>query len=332
MTHVPRKLSRLTARPVSGKLISMRHFILAALVLAGQTSPAGAQRVPGRDLLLFPLATVDRSAALAGGIGDGLGNPAAIMLDQGERGRAGVASLQTSREQGVAIYMAAAAIHLPEKLTVGISAAHASVNDLYRTELDPMAVGNEIEYNTTVFSAAIARRNGGRVITGLAVRYRTGVLDEQRDGAFGIDGGILVEHLSRLDASIGVATFLWRPGNDEEERTSLNLAGDLRLVGVPRRGVRAGYGLTLTEGNERDHFGYAVGRYGRWEALAGALLSQAYGSDSWRNRLGIRVHHGEYVVGVARESADAGFSATYQFMISMVLRDRQAEPARPDSR
>jgi len=310
----------------------MRHLILAALGVACQASPGSAQRVPGRDLLLFPLATVDRSAALAGGIGDGLGNPAAIMLEEGERGRLGIASLQTSREQGVAIYMAAAAIDLPEKFTVGISAAHASVNDLYRTELDPTAIGNEIEYNTTVFSGAIARRNGGRVVTGLAVRYRTGVLDEERNGAFGIDGGILVEHLTRFDASVGVATFLWRPGNDEEERTSLNVAGDLRLFGVQRRGVRAGYGLTLTEGNERDHFGYAVGRYGRWEALAGALLSHAYGTESWRSRLGVRVHHGEYVVGVARESGDAGLAATYQFMISMVLRDRQAEPARPDSR
>jgi hypothetical protein len=310
----------------------MRHFILAAFILTCQAPPLAAQRVPGRDLLLFPLATVDRSAALTGGIGDGLGNPAAIVLDDGERARLGIASLQTSREQGVAIYMAAAALDLPEKFTVGISAAHATVNDLYRTELDPSAIGNEIEYNTTVVSAAIARRNGGRVVTGLAVRYRTGVLDEQRDGAFGIDGGVLVEHLTRLDASVGVATFLWRPGDDEEERTSLNVAGDLRVLGVERGGVRAGYGLTITEGNARDHFGYAVGRYGRWEALAGALLSEAFGTASWRSRLGVRVHHGEYVVGVARESGADGFSATYQFMISMVLRDRHAESARPDTR
>lgn len=304
------------------KLIFMRHLILAAILLGCQTSRLEGQRVPGRDLLRFPLGTLDRPAALSGGIGDGLGNPAAIALPDEDRARFGIASLQTSREQGVAIYLAAASIALPQHLTVGVSAARASVNDLFRTDGDPTAIGGEIEYNTTVYSAAIARRNGGRVATGLAVRYRTGVLDEQRDDAFGIDGGILMEHLTRLDASVGVATFLWRPANAEEERTSLNLAGDLRVLGGATRGVRAGYGLTLTEGDERDHFGYAVGRYGRWEALVGALLSQAYGDDSWRSRLGIRVRHDEYLVGVARESGVDGLAATYQFLISMALRDR----------
>lgn len=308
------------ARPRN--LIFMRHFILAACLLVGQTTAVQAQRVPGRSLLLFPIGSMDRGAALSGGIGDGLGNPAAIILDDGDRGRVGVSALHTPREQGVAIYVAAAAANLPGKFTVGVSAARATVDDLYRTELDPNALGGEIDYSTTVYSAGVARRNGGRIVTGLAVRYRTGVIDDEREGAFGIDGGVLIERLTRFDATVGVATFLWRPANADEERTSLHVAADLRVLGVTSRGVRAGYGLTITEGSERDHFGYAVGRYGRWEGLAGALYSTAYGSDSWRSRLGIRVHYGEYLAGVTRESGISGLDASYQFILSMRFRDR----------
>jgi hypothetical protein len=304
----------------------MRCLILTAVCLFGQTaagaSTVAAQRVPGRELLQFPLGTLDRAAALGSGIGDGLGNPATIVLPESDRARLGIGSLQTSDEQGVTIYLAGAALNLPRRFTAGLSVVRATVDDIYRTGTDPTAIGSQIEYNTTVYSASIARQNGGRVSTGVSVRYRTGEIDRANGAAIGVDGGVLIRHIPFADASVGVATFLWRPANGEDERTSLNVAGDLRLMGSERRGARAGYGLTITEGRERDHFGYAVGRYGRWEGIVGALYSETYGSSSWRNRLGVRLNYGEYLVGVARESQDAGFSATYQFTLAMTIRDR----------
>lgn len=304
----------------------MRCLILTAVLLFGQAVLAAprldAQRVPGRDLLQFPLGTLDRAAALGGGIADDLGNPAAIALAESDRARIGIGSLQTSSEQGVALYLAAASLNLPRRFTAGLSVVRATVNDLYRTESDPTVVGSELPYSTTLYSASIARQNGGRVATGVSVRYRVGELGDSQGSALGVDGGVLVRHLPFRDASVGVASFLWRPANAEDERTSLNVAGDLRVLGTDDRGARAGYGLTITEGRERDHFGYAAGRYGRWEGIAGLLYSDAHGDAHWRHRLGVRLRYGEYLVGVARESNDAGLSATYQFMLSMTIRDR----------
>jgi hypothetical protein len=300
----------------------MRRLILTALFLLGQTTGLGAQRVPGRDLLQFPLGTIDRAPALGGGMVDGLGNPAAIALPAGERARIGLTAIRTSADQGVAVYLAAAALNLPRRFTAGVSVLRATVNDLYRTDTDPNALGGEIPYGTVLYSAGIARQNGGRVLTGLAVRYRVGETDLERESAFGIDGGILLQHLPFRDANLGAATFLWRPANADEERTSLNLAGDLRVVGSVRRGARAGYALTLTEGDDRDHFAFAAGRYERWEMTVGALFSEAFGSSGWRDRLGIRLHYGEYLVGIAREGGESGLAATYQFTLAMTFRDR----------
>ena len=304
----------------------MRCLILTAVCLFGQAGlpkpDLAAQRVPARELLQFPLGTIDRPPALGSAIGDGLGNPASIALPESDRARVGIGSLQTSSEQGVAIYLAAAALNLPKRFTAGISAVRATVDDIYRTTNDPTAIGTQIEYNTTVYSASIARQNGGRIATGVAVRYRVGELDRANGAAVGLDAGVLLQDLPFADANVGAATFLWRPANADDERTSLNLAADLRVIGTDRHGARAGYGVTITEGRERDHFGFAVGRYGRWEGTVGALYTQTYGSTSWRNRLGIRLHYGEYLVGVARESQEADISATYQFTLAMTFRGR----------
>ncbi len=299
----------------------MPRFLLTVLVVVGYASAGAAQQVPGRDLLQFPLGTIDRAAALPGGIGDGLGNPATIALDSAEWLRAGVAALRTPSDQGVSVQLAAVAIALPGRLTVGAAVVRASVSDLLRTETDPRTIGREIPYSTVVYSITVARRHTQHFTAGLAVRYRHGELDDERRGAFGLDGGLVAQHLAFRDASIGAATFLWRPANADEERTTVNVGGDLRLLGRDAaHQLRAGYSLAATAWEDREDFVFVAGRHGAWEARAGMVRTTVFGGQQWRMRLGVRVHYAEYMAGVAREENGAGLSPIYQFTLSSTLR------------
>src|SRR5919201_5753966 len=92
----------------------------AMALLAACTFVTAAQEVPARDLLRFPLGTMDRATALASSVGDGLGNPAAVSLEDSERVRAGAAALQTATQQGVAGQLFAAAVRIRGQITVGV--------------------------------------------------------------------------------------------------------------------------------------------------------------------------------------------------------------------
>ena len=297
----------------------MHYFKLNSLLLIGYASVAGAQQVPGRDLLRFPLGTMDQAAALPAVVGDGLGNPATIALQGAERLRLGVAALRTPSEQSVSIQLAAVALALPGRLTAGVSVVRASVSELFRTETDPRTIGQEIPYSTMVYSVAAARRQSRYLTVGLALRYRRGELDTERRGALGLDAGVVAQHLPFRDASLGAATFLWRPGGDDDERTAINVAGDLRVVGPDTaRQVRVGYALAATA-LDREDFVFASGRFKAWEARAGAARSTAFGAQPWRTRLGVRLRYSRYTVGVAREENGAGLSPIYQFTLSTLL-------------
>jgi hypothetical protein len=74
----------------------MRHLTFALAIAALAPAIAAAQRVPGRDLLQFPVAALDRPAALGTELNDGLGNPASLTILGGARLRIGAAALQTS--------------------------------------------------------------------------------------------------------------------------------------------------------------------------------------------------------------------------------------------
>ena len=299
----------------------MPHFILTAFIAVGYASASEAQQVPGRDLLQFPLGTMDQAAALPGGLGDGLGNPASIALDPAAWLRAGVVALRTPSEQGVSVQLAAIAVALPGRLSVGAAVVRASVSDLLRTETDPRIIGREIPYSTTVYSITVARRHTRHVTAGLAVRYRHGELDDQSRGALGLDGGLVAQHLAFRDASLGAATFLWRPANADDERTTVNVAGDLRVLGPDSaHQVRAGYALAATSWDDREDFIFASARHGRWEGRGGMVRTTVFGSQPWRMRLGIRVRYAEYMVGVAREENGAGLSPIYQFTLMATLR------------
>jgi hypothetical protein len=303
----------------------MRRLLRAGLLgwvgMAGPWERAGAQQVPGRDLLHFPLGTMDRPSALGRGIGDGMANPAAVSLDSASRVTAGVSALQTPSEQGVAGQLVAAALALPGRITVGLAAARFAVDDIFRTDTDPQTVGGRVAYGTTVYSATVARRHGPYLAAGLAVRYRRGEMDTESRGAVGLDAGLLAEGLPYRDASVGVASFMWRPANAELERSALNVAADLRLAGgsEPRQ-LRIGYGLTLTEGRQREELGMLTGHLGAWDVRAGLARHTQYGLDDWRARFGVGLRYDRYRVSVAREANGAGLDAMYQFSLSATLR------------
>ena len=262
-----------------------RRLGIGAATAAAMAGGAGAQPVPGRDLLRFPLGTMDHAPALPTLVGDGLGNPAAIALVGADRARVGIAALQTPADQGVSAALLAAAAQLPHNLTVGVSVARVTVSDLFRTESDPQTI-SDIPYGTTLYSATVARLNARRVLAGLAVRYRDGQVDGERRGAFGLDGGVLLQHLPILDATVGAGTFLWQPGGSGGASGAggagavVNMAADLRILGRRElRELRGGYSL-LVDGRYREHFIFGTARVGIWEGRAGAARADAYGARS----------------------------------------------------
>ena len=312
----------MTPRVLVPKLKPMRCIVFrtaAALVMIVPQDGA-AQRVPGRDLLELPLATVAEAPVLAMLAGDGVWNPATILLRNAARLRITAASLEGPADQGVSAQLVGASYRLVPNTTVGLSVARAAVSDLIRTEDDPQSIGGEIPYNTILASATVAQRTTEFLTAGVAVRYRHGSLDGRSSGAVGFDGGLVADSLPWLDLRLAASTFLWRPANAAEERTRFSVGGDLRLVGSDTLAeVRGGYAAAFTEQMSREHYVFAAGRYKAVEARGGALRLLAYGNADWRFRVGIGVHRARYMVGVAREETGAGLRPTYAFTLTSTL-------------
>lgn len=304
----PPYLGRPAARVASGAAA-------ASLLAAGSL---GAQRVPGRDLFEFPLGTMAEPPALAEQSGVAFWNPAAASVPRGSRIRFGVAALATPADQGVSGQLFGVATQLPGLVTAALSLGRVAISDLVRTESDPQSLGR-LSYSSSVYSAVLARRSPEHVVTGLAVRYRTGELDGLRRGAVGLDGGVLVDGLlGERDVRLAAASFLWRPANQADERATMTLGADARLGGDgQRRESRAGYGFSLTEGGAREHYGVGTARAGPWVGRLGVARATTFDQVTWRLRLGLGVYYARYVVGVARESGgEAALPATYQFSLS----------------
>ncbi len=259
--------------------------------------------------------------ALASHVGDGLWNPASVLLPVGDRARVSVATLNAPQDQGVSAQTLTLAVALPAGTSGAFSAVRASVADLVRTSTDPQTVGGEIPYSTMVLSLTAARRSQAHFVTGVALRYRTGQIDAVRRGALGIDGGVVADGLSSRDLRVGLSSFLWRPGAASRERTSLELAGDGRIAGTgPRLEARAGYAFSSTEAHAREHYVFTSARSGNWEGRAGLARSFAFGETSSRIRLGLDLHYARYTVGIAREDTGAGLAPTYQFALITAVR------------
>ncbi len=298
----------------------MRRVAVLSTLLLLSTRTAGAQLVPGRDLLGFPLGLNAEAPALGTASGLGLWNPATILVPVGARLRLSVGSMSAPVDVAVSAQFAAIAAPWRRGITVGLSVAAASVKDLLRTDSDPESLGDEIPYTTTVVSLLAARRIGPATV-GTALRLRTGTLDNEHRSAVSVDAGVLTRGFGSRDVRLGASTFLASPFKNGRERASLLTAIDARVAGRDTLlTARAGVSSMLADGLAREEYGYVSGRVGRLEGRVGAARTEAYGRANWRARLGVAFHHRGYVIAVAREESAGNLSATYQFSLSSVLR------------
>ena len=294
----------------------MRRIVFAALVLGAFPRGAHAQRVPGRDLLDFPLGTLGEAPALAAQVGDGLWNPALAIVQPGVRFRVGAAAFATAAEQGASAQTLVAAMRTAGDLTVGLSALRASVRDIVRTDTDPQTVAGEVPYGTTMLSALVARRQA-YLTTGVALRFRAGEVDGTRRSALGLDAGVVTHGLGPRDARIGVASYLWRPGAAADDRPGLSGAADLRLGGrSAEHEVRLAYAVTAVQSMGPEHYLVVGGRNGHFSARAGISRATSWGVATWGSRVGLGLHSARYAVGLSREERDGGLPASYQFTLT----------------
>jgi hypothetical protein len=304
-----------------GMLKSMRCLNFAAAAAILLASPSEAQRVPGRDLLHYPLGTLAEPSALALDTGDGFQNPAAIQLPAHARLRATAVALNTGTDRGVSAQLASVAVALPEQITVALSAAHAAISGIGHTVADPQPIGRDVPYSTFVLSLTGARKSLRHVTSAVAVRYRSGQIDGVRRSTFGLDGGLIAERVLGYDARVGVSSYLWSPGSGGTEDASFSVAFDGKVFGADSTyQARAGYGYTLAEGASDRHYVFATGRASRWIARVGVARSDPFGHRETTLRLALGLRYARYTVGLAREESAGGFDPTYQVVLNGIFR------------
>lgn len=289
------------------------------LVALGFATPAGAQRVPGRDLLDFPLGALAEAPVMASA-DVALWNPGNIIPAAGNRGRISFASVETPTDLGISLVGASVAAALPRGLGAVVSAVSGSVSGIARTTFDPTTVPGDVQYNTTMLSAGFARRTEN-VTAGIALRYRTGRVDTEQRGAFSVDGGLIADSVLGLPIRGAASTFLWRPANGADEETAYSGAVDGRLFKVDSTvEARAGYSLTLVEQRTVEHYVFAGATSKRLEVRAGLARHQGSGESEWSLRVGTGLQYGRYHIGVAREGARDGLGGIYQFTLTTLIR------------
>ncbi len=298
----------------------MRRMVFGVLTSTALAGSARGQPVPGRDLLEFPIGSLAEPRVFAEQTGDGLWNPATIALPPRARLRIAASALITPAEQGVSSQVLSFTTSLPARTSVGLAFVRAQVGDLLRTDTDPQTIGDKIRYGTSVLSATAAQRRD-RLSVGLAVRYRGGELDGDHRGVLGLDGGLVAEDVLVEGLRVAAATFLWRPGAVESDGALYRAGVDARLFARDSlHQVRGGYELAFGRRADREHYGYASGRYGPWQGNAGAARQVIYGGVNWSFRLGIGLHYARYLVALAREDSDSGLGALYQFTLSTLIK------------
>lgn len=301
------------------KYMRCLNFVAAAALLPMAASEA--QRVPGRDLLDYPIGTLAEAPALALDSGDGFQNPASIRLAAGTMLRATAIALNTGTDRGVSSQLLAVAVNLPSRFTVGLSAVHAGISGISPTGDDPEPIGRDIQYGTFVASLTGARESTHHVTTGIALRYRTGEVDGVSRSTFGLDGGVVVDRLLGFDARLGASSFLWGPGSGEGQDASFSGAVDARVIGADStRQARLGYSYTAGQGAAGGHYVFATGRLSQWIARVGLARTSVYGTADTSLRLALILRYARYTVGLSREESAGGFDPTYQFVLSGVFR------------
>ena len=171
-------------------------------------------------------------------------------------------------------------------------------------------------------SRVAARRIAPKLIVGVAVRERSGTLDDVSRSGVSVDVGAVAEHLTRFDVRLGASSFLLSPGAAAAERAELAVRSG-RPVGRCRQRARAcaaGYSLQVAQGLFTEHYFFASARWGDWEVRGGPVQTDIFGGANFRMRLGIVLHYSGYNVGVAREDGVNGLAPTYQFSLSSLLK------------
>ncbi|HVZ78225.1 MAG TPA: hypothetical protein VG818_09625 [Gemmatimonadaceae bacterium] len=296
----------------------MRLLLFAAVICGSVATAAGAQEVPARDLLEFPLGALAEAPALASQLSGGLWNPASVTVWRPERVAVGAVALNSPIEQGVSAQLAAASVALPRDFVVSASLARASVTDLIRTETDPQSIGSEIPYGTTLFSVGLARRFSS-VTAGTAIRYRTGTADYLQRGAVSLDWGVVADRVLGSPVRVAASTFLLSPTPSREAATWL-AAADAPVVSRDSvMQVRLGLSASATHERGNERYLYASIRYANVEARGGIARVDAFGGTSDHSRLGLSMRYGRYGIGISREEQGAGLGGVYQFALTSVF-------------
>ena len=295
----------------------MTFAAAAALSALVASRPLLAQQVPGRDLYQFPLGTLAEPAALATAAGGGFWNPATLAFGDTTRLLLSVTALDSPIDQAVSAQLATVAYRLGESLTGGVQFAQASVGDLLRTDTDPQSIGGEIPYRSTIVSAVAALRRRSATV-GLALRRRTGNVDDVTAHATSLDVGGSIERPFKLPIRLAGSTFL-QSVNGKSDRVSLLGAAE-GLIPLRRADIRAGVAAQHDRGAGSETFFYASGRLPYFEMRGGVARQTTFGLTTTRLRLGLGLRYARYLVGVAREEGTAGLGSTYQFMLTTVFR------------
>lgn len=307
---------------VPGSAAALGAAVLPAGVALVTTlaSAAAAQPVPARDLWAFPLGAVLEPAALAGGAGAALWNPASIALAPAERLRLSVATLATGAAQGVEAQALSAALRRTSGTTVSLSLARSAVASLVRTETDPQALG-EVPYASLLGSVAVARPLMPHLTGGVAVRWREGRADREVRYAVAADLGLVADFPAMRGTRLALSSFLWRPGREVDDRPALVGAVDTRVLGgIPAREARVGFARQGVVRGGVEQGPFVAGRLDALEVRAALLRSNDAGRTLQRIRSGVALHFARYTVGVAREEGAVGLGPLYQFSLTSRVR------------
>jgi hypothetical protein len=293
--------------------------VLAAFALAASGADAQSSAVPGRDLLTYPIGLVAEGVAIPGMLGLGFFNPAIARLPADTAWRIAAAAMNTPADIAASA-QAFGASGTWRRVTLTASLLRSAVNGIVSTESDPVTTGNNITYSTQVMSLGAAMRAWKHLTVGAALRYRTGQLDIDRRTSFSTDIGVVADGLTPLDIRVGASSFLLSPQPGAESPT-ISLSADGRVASLDSvRTLRIGASMSRTEGRAAEEFFFASLRYQVWEARVGTVHTTAFGESNMRGRLGVGVHYGSYVVGIAREGAPGGLPPSYQFVLSALIR------------
>ena len=292
----------------------------AALWTVCGTALLAGQAVPARDLWGVPLGAVLEPAALAGGAGAAVWNPAAVGLQPAERLRLSVAALATGAAQGIEGQSLAAAVRRASGTTVSVSLARTAVAGLVRTDTDPQALG-DIPYASLLGSLGVARDLLPHVTGGVAVRWREGRADQEVRQAIAADVGVVARVPRARDTRLAFSSFLWRPGREVDDRPAVLAAVDTRVVGTgPARELRGGFARQGIVRGAVEQGPFLAGRLDALELRAMLLRSREVGRPLQRLRSGVALHFTRYTVSVAREDGAAGLGPLYQFTLSSLVR------------